>query len=251
MKKSKILSISIIAALACVLFGVAGQKQSADKEINALGKTALNSSLVAEKYMDVNDYYLQTILKEGINQAERKALSDAADTFEIGKNIAISRKEIQQYQDYYQTAGMDQKSAYQEAVRTAEERNALYVAAIQNGYEVTDQEIYEWLNELRGMLEQDDTGVYEAALKGFESEEAYWRHEFEVYRISLPIQNYIADKQKEFCSNYQKANVKTEGDDPAAESEDAYNDWSNGLEDLKEKLVKEQMFQKAKGSDCK
>ena len=33
------------------------------------------------------------------------------------------------------------------------ERNALYVAAIQNGYEVTEEDINDWLTELRTMLE--------------------------------------------------------------------------------------------------
>ena len=63
------------------------------------------------------------------------------------------------YTDFYLHDGESEANAHQLAVKDAMERNALYVAAIQNGFSVTDEEIQEWLTKLRTMLENDTTGV--------------------------------------------------------------------------------------------
>ena len=107
------------------------------------------------------------------------------------------------------------------------ERNALYVAAIQNGFSVTDEEIQEWLTELRTMLENDTTGVYQAALDGFDSEEAYWAYEYEVYRVDLPIQNYVSSLQ-------QGINVISEHGN--------YNSDTEAFNEMKHQLADEQNF---------
>ena len=107
------------------------------------------------------------------------------------------------------------------------ERNALYVAAIQNGYEVTEEDIDDWLKELRTMLENDTTGAYQSAMEGFESEDAYWEYEYEVYRVDLPIQNYVSSLQID-------TNV-------SADSENGNSD-TDAFSELKQCLADEQDF---------
>ena len=123
--------------------------------------------------------------------------------------------------------GESEADAHQLAVKDAMERNALYVAAIQNGFSVTDEEIQEWLTELRTMLENDTTGVYQAALDGFDSEEAYWAYEYEVYRVDLPIQNYVSSLQ-------QGVNVISEHGN--------YNSDTEAFNEMKHQLADEQNF---------
>ena len=145
----------------------------------------------------------------------------------------ISDQEIQQYVDYYKNEGLNEDEALAAAVEDAEERNALYVEAIKNGYTVTDEEIYQWLDVLRAALEEDTTGVYQAALEGFDSEEAYWDYEYEVYTVDLPIQNYVSAKEKEFFMNNPEV---MNADIP-------YNEWTKAFEELKDELVEKQNFQ--------
>ena len=128
---------------------------------------------------------------------------------------------------------MNEAEAYEAARKDAEERNALYVEAIKNGYTVTDEEICAWLDELRTNLEADTTGVYQAAMEGFDSEEAYWDYEYEVYKVDLPIQKYVAAKEQEFYQNHPEA----------ASSEIPYNAWHDAFEELKEELAESQNFQ--------
>ncbi len=82
-------------------------------------------------------------------------------------------------------------------------------------------------------MEEDTTGVYQAALEGFDSEEAYWDYEYEVYTVDLPIQNYVSAKEKEFFMNNPEV---MNADIP-------YNEWTKAFEELKDELVEKQNFQ--------
>ena len=72
------------------------------------------------------------------------------------------------------------------------EYEAMYSKAIQAGFQVTDNEVKSYIEELKKEVEaatnRDDVM---AVINQFESEDAYWEYEFEVYRKSLPIQNYV------------------------------------------------------------
>ena len=70
-------------------------------------------------------------------------------------------------------------------------------------------------------------------MEGFESEEAYWDFEFEVYKIDLPIQKYVSAKEQEFYKNNPEA----------SETDIPYNSWHDAFEELKEELASEQNFQ--------
>ena len=83
------------------------------------------------------------------------------------------------------------------------------------------------MTKLRTMLENDTTGVYQAALDGFDSEEAYWAYEYEVYRVDLPIQNYVSSLQ-------QGVNVISEHGN--------YNSDTEAFNEMKHQLADEQNF---------
>ena len=65
--------------------------------------------------------------------------------FEVGKNIIITRQEVQLYKKFYDLNRSGENS--ESAEEYARERNALYVEAIKNGYSVTEEEIEEYLNK--------------------------------------------------------------------------------------------------------
>ena len=54
---------------------------------------------------------------------------------------------------------------------------------------VTDEEVWAYLDELKeiinGATNKDEA---QALINQFDSEEEYWQHEFEVYKINLPIE---------------------------------------------------------------
>ena len=78
------------------------------------------------------------------------------------------------------------------------------------------------------MYKERRTGVYQAALDGFDSEEAYWAYEYEVYRVDLPIQNYVSSLQ-------QDVNVISEYEN--------YNSDTEAFNEMKQQLADEQNFE--------
>ena len=174
----------------------------------------------------ITDYYIESLSVNGLSRSQKKEYLSRDDIYAVGNNI-VSKAEVQQYTDFYLNNGESEENAQKLAEKDAMERNALYVAAIQNGYEVTEEDIDDWLKELRTMLENDTTGAYQSAMEGFESEDAYWEYEYEVYRVDLPIQNYVSSLQID-------TNV-------SADSENGNSD-TDAFSELKQRLADEQDF---------
>lgn len=230
----KILSVSGVFCLGIVLFGFS---IFSDKKAETVSDSNIRlseySGILADNYENVNDLYHESFSADGLTKEQRTKYQEMDNIYAVGKNIAISIQEMQQYIDFYTNEGYSEEEAFAAAQKDAEERNALYVEAMKNGYSVTDDEVYEWLDELRAILEEDTTGVYQSAMEGFESEEAYWDYEFEVYKIDLPIQKYVSAKEQEFYKNNPEV----------LETDIPYNSWHDAFEDLKEDLAAEQNFQ--------
>lgn len=150
----------------------------------------------------------------------------------VGKNVIISKNEIEQYQSVYEEQGIAANEAEEKAVSYAKQRNALYAAAMNQGFYVTDQELNDYLKELKQSLEEDTSGVYQEAMKDFDSEDAYWAYEYQVYQMNLPIQKYVQYCEQQYAKN-QDLEAGTSGFDEK---------WSVEFERLKEQLVMEQDF---------
>lgn len=100
-----------------------------------------------------------------------------------GKNGVITNKEVEQAIAFYDTFGMSAEEARKQAILYVEEREALYQQAIEAGYTVTDQEVYDYLEKLKVFIEQSDNKEDAMAIiEQFDSEEDYWNYEFEVYK---------------------------------------------------------------------
>lgn len=104
---------------------------------------------------------------------------------------AMARQEIQQATDFYILSGMNREDAEKEAARYVSQRNALYEEAIGKGYSVTDEEVREYLEQLKKTIDSADNreDVY-TIMKAFDSEQDYWDFQFKVYQKDLPIQKY-------------------------------------------------------------
>lgn len=88
---------------------------------------------------DINDYYVESSSVDGLSDSQKKEYLSRDDIYAVGKNIAVSKAEVQQYTDFYLKDGKDKDNAQELARKDAMERNALYVAEIQNGYDVTSE----------------------------------------------------------------------------------------------------------------
>ena len=58
---------------------------------------------------------------------------------------------------------------------------------------------------IKGATNKDEA---QALINQFDSEEEYWQHEFEVYKINLPIEKYLNSVKQDYLNNAATENVK-------------------------------------------
>lgn len=86
------------------------------------------------------------------------------------------------------------------------EREALYAAALHNGYSVTENEVWAYLKELKETINTaDNKEDADAVMKSFGSEKEYWDYEFTVYHKNLPIQKYVDSLRAQYEAEGTKA----------------------------------------------
>ena len=150
-----------------------------------------------------------------------------------GKNGVITNKEVEQAIAFYDTFGMSAEEARKQAILYVEEREALYQQAIEAGYTVTDKEVYDYLEELKQFINQSENKEDAMAIiEQFDSEEDYWNYEFEVYKKDLPIQKYMAAKEKEFKEVAPQAKSINEIEE----------EWQEYYEQIKAQAVENEEF---------
>ena len=169
---------------------------------------------------DASVYYFASSDKERVTKS-----IDKEEICAIGNHTIVTREQVQMYTKFYEIT-YDKTLSEKKAIAYAKERNALYVAAMQNGYQVTDEQVKAYVEELKQNLD----GIWtkeqkEKLLSSFASEDDYWAFEQKVYRIDLPIQNYVRDKENEF-------NRKNESGQT----------WDEAFKILKQNLVDEQQY---------
>lgn len=104
----------------------------------------------------------------------------------------ITTKDIEQATEFYILAGHEQSDAEDKAVEYMLQRDATYQRAIATGYSVSDDEINDYLDDLKVTINDSiNSEEAQALISQFGSEEGYWQHEFEVYKINLPIEKYL------------------------------------------------------------
>lgn len=162
----------------------------------------------------------------GYSQAD----SGADMLYAVGRSASVSEKDVRQAEDFYVLQGFDRQEARRMAVDYMEKREALYEEAVKNGYDVTDREVYDYLEELKAIIDSADNreDAYNV-MAAFESEDAYWDYQFSVYKKNLPIQNYVKDMEEKFYSAQSRSNGEAGA-------------WETYFESYKEQLKEAQDF---------
>ena len=151
--------------------------------------------------------------------------------------IMLSEEDIQLATSFYELQGYDESSARTEAETYLLEREALYQEAIKNGYTVTDEEVWTYLDELKKIIDsaENKEDVY-AIMSAFDSEDEYWAYEFKVYQKNLPIQNYVKSLETQFYEEYSTSE-KAKGIEQTCE--DYFENYKQELVQQKQYEVKE------------
>ncbi|MCH1982098.1 hypothetical protein MCG98_05910 [Ruminococcus sp. OA3] len=123
-----------------------------------------------------------------------KSLEETEDN-----TIILPQSEIDIAKEFYTVAGYGENEALQLAIDYVKEINTLYQEAIKNGYAVTEEDIMNHLDqmkvEFRSATNKEE--IY-SFINEFDSEQAYWDFQFEMFKKDLPIQRYNADIEKAF-----------------------------------------------------
>ena len=126
------------------------------------------------------------------NAAKVQNLSETED------KDAILKLDIEQTKAFYTFTGLSEEAAQEKAVAYVQEREALYQEAIEHGYTVTDEEVWEYLEQLKDTIADAENGEEaQLIMDQFDSEEDYWNYEFYVYQKNLPIEKYVQAKRFE------------------------------------------------------
>lgn len=150
--------------------------------------------------------------------------------YAVGRSASVSEKDVRRAEDFYVLQGFDKQEARRMAVDYMEKREALYEEAVKNGYDVTEQEVYDYLEELKALIASADNreDAYNV-MAAFESEDAYWDYQFSVYRKNLPIQKYVKHLEERFNGMQSRSNGEADS-------------WEAYFESYKEQLKEAQDF---------
>lgn len=210
--------IVIILASLVLIMGTALVSTKADNS---------SSSLMAEWGMKLKDF---------VGEEEEQ---DTPQVYAQGDYATVTQDEIDQAKQFFITSGLSESEAEEKAISYSMEREAMYEKALQEGYEVTDEEVDEYLNELKSMVSTaENKKDIEALISQFDSEEEYWQYQKEVYRKNLPIQKYVSDLQQQYYEN--EASVQSDAGD--GQETDIANEWNHYLEQYKTETAQEENY---------
>lgn len=82
--------------------------------------------------------------------------SSSQDVYAQGTSGTVLKSDVEQAKQFYILYGMDEQAAEEEAIAYTLKREALYQEAIRNGYEVTADEIWSYLEKLKDDIETAD-----------------------------------------------------------------------------------------------
>ena len=121
MKKRKLAAGIAAAALVAVLSISAVYAGNQGKSVSALWGEILKQSADEEK----------------INTQS----ADDEPLYAVGKDVSITMKEYEQVKSFYKLKSEDDGQAAKDADKEIKQYNALYAAAVKNGYSVTDEQV--------------------------------------------------------------------------------------------------------------
>lgn len=224
MKKSKLLlgitGISLVAAGIFCGIDKGSIQEITNENVSAEGERPLSG--------DVEEWGRYLAQRAG-GYSSVYSLGKDEDIYAIGENSTIFCKDIEQAKMYYIIAGLGEGMAESEAEKHVYEREALYQEALRKGYDITEEELEEYLRQLKETMEQaENKEMIQTIIQQFPSEEAYWEYEFSVYQKNLPIEKYVQD----LMSDYMKI------------SEHNIEGWEDYYSQWKEELIKKENYKK-------
>lgn len=224
--------VSMVVIISCfILGGVAFVYAKPDINLNRLWGNVLSSDDKDENVKGGKKYKLALKGEYSDNVENINGIAEA------GKDVLVTEDEIEKAEKFYKMSGVGEKSAEEKAIKYVEEQNALYVEAIKNGYDITEQELDEYIKELKHTVSiAENKEAVEEVIKSFDSEEEYWQYERELYKKLLPIQKYVKNLEKNYTN--KNINKKTE--------EELKKGWDEKFNKIKEKAVENQSFEEVK-----
>lgn len=157
------------------------------------------------------------------------------DVFEEGTDVLITNQEIEAAKSFYILQGQDEAEAEQSAIKYVEEYNAMYIEAVNNGYDVTEEEVDKYVSDFKVMAKQaDNSDDIMKVIAQFESENEYWEYQKVVCQKQLPIQKYVKVLEEEYMAR--------EGENE--ENADAADLWNKELDKIKERAAINQNYKK-------
>ena len=150
----------------------------------------------------------------------------------------ITTKDIEQATEFYILAGYEQSDAEDKAVEYMLQRDATYQRGIAAGYSVSDDEINDYLDDLKVTINDSiNSEEAQALISQFGSEEGYWQHEFEVYKINLPIEKYLESLKQEYLKN----SISTQSNNQ--EADETIENYNRYIEEVQSELVKQEQYE--------
>lgn len=163
--------------------------------------------------------------------------ADNPEIYAKGKNAVVLEKDVQRATDFYIMNGLNETEARTKAEAYMMEYEAMYNKAIQAGFQVTDNEVKSYIEELKKEVEEaTNRDEVMAVIDQFESEDAYWEYEFEVYRKSLPIQNYVKNLEMSYKENTSSGR--------SISAEEIEQTWADEFESIKQQAVQDERYVK-------
>lgn len=193
--------------------------------------------------VNVNNSTGSLMSKLGAKQAKHASTADSSKDSAIyaqGKNAVVTQDEVAQAKDFYIISGLSETEAEEKAASYMMELEAMYLKAIHAGYSVTDDEVSTYIDTLKEMTASaENKDDVQKLISQFDSEEAYWDYQLEVYKKNLPIQNYVSDLQKQFYENNADTLI---AEKEINEEGDISGEWETYFEQFKLDAVEEEDY---------
>ena len=124
-----------------------------------------------------------------------------------GNDIKISEAEVNESEKFYMANGESEQTAKKDALNNLKEYYALYAEAQKKGYSVTEDEVDNYLDELKKqMSEAANKDDVQAVISAYGNEDDYWKYMKKVYMKRLVVMKYTKDLEKDFASEYKQKN---------------------------------------------
>lgn len=180
------------------------------------------------------DYDSKQVTDIVIWTKDDNTIVDPDDVFLVGKDVIITKAEIDQSMNFYILAGYSENEALETAIIFLEKYATMYYLAKNAGFFATEKEIDERIDLLKDMSKQNDNeNEFQKQIDSFESEEAYWEYERSILRKDMAIELY---RKSELEPKFAQLSNHEQG------SEEYWSEWAEWYDNYQTKMAEDQEF---------